>query len=50
VKREEILIHFSTMCDKGEFNYVAKAQNWDQRVKAELDFARVSVYHRFKNK
>lgn len=30
------------MCDKDETNYVAKAQNWDQRVKGELESARVS--------
>ncbi len=31
------------MCDEGECNYVAKAQNWDQRVKGELESARVSL-------
>lgn len=30
------------MCDKVECNYVAKAQNWDQRVKGEIESARVS--------
>lgn len=30
------------MCDKGECNYVAKAQNWDQRVKGEIESAKVS--------
>lgn len=29
------------MCDKIECNYVAKSQNWDQRVKGELESARV---------
>lgn len=29
------------MCDKGEINYVAKAQNWDQRVRGENESARV---------
>ncbi len=31
------------MCDKGECNYVAKAQNWDQRVKGEIESAKVSL-------
>mmetsp|Transcript_9160 Transcript_9160/g.13571 ORF Transcript_9160/g.13571 Transcript_9160/m.13571 type:complete len:121 (-) Transcript_9160:1634-1996(-) len=29
------------MCDKVERNYVADAQNWEQRVKGELESARI---------
>ena len=32
------------MCDKNECNYVAKAQNWDQRVKGEIESAKVSFF------
>jgi hypothetical protein len=32
------------MCDKGEeeINFVARAQNWEQRVAVEMESARVS--------
>jgi len=29
------------MCEKGEHNYVADAQNWEQRIKGEIEAARV---------
>ena len=34
------------MCDKGEHNYVADAQNWEQRVKGEMEATRVSSHDR----
>lgn len=30
------------MCDKEEINFVAKAQNWEQRVAVEMESAKVS--------
>lgn len=30
------------MCDEEEVNFVAKAQNWEQRVAVEMESARVS--------